>query len=301
MRKLCFLVLTWAWLEIVSLSVNGSSTAQWNTSGLWTISKQPVFSSLQNIPEVPTIQDSPATDLARSLATIHQICVTHREDLITLSQVKVRCLHLPRKCSQNKTGSRRELRLSATVAPLASSPTSRRWWRWLTCWQTTRSTTWVTHDRKVKVELAIRRRWRVVRQAQVEQRERVHPRAARPQGHRRRRSRRGRVQRVRRRQGVLSVGQAAALGQAVEYTELYFQHPIPSSFLVRPQTVVTPLLSTVSIIWPSSTNRLAGKSADSWHPAGHHQCCWTLIGKRLGAKTDNCWGVECSVLSEPTS
>ena len=49
-----------------------------------------IFYVFQNIPEVPTMPDSPATDLARSLATIHQICVTHKEELNSLSKIKVR-------------------------------------------------------------------------------------------------------------------------------------------------------------------------------------------------------------------
>lgn len=43
---------------------------------------------LQNVPEVPSLPEVPAVDIARSLATVHQICVTHLDELLTLSQTK---------------------------------------------------------------------------------------------------------------------------------------------------------------------------------------------------------------------
>ena len=44
---------------------------------------------LQNMPEVPVTPECPAVDLARSLATIHQICVSNAEELHQLAQTKV--------------------------------------------------------------------------------------------------------------------------------------------------------------------------------------------------------------------
>ena len=43
------------------------------------------------MPEAPQVPEVPAVDLARSLATIHQICVTHQEDLHKQGQTKVQC------------------------------------------------------------------------------------------------------------------------------------------------------------------------------------------------------------------
>lgn len=43
---------------------------------------------LSNCPDVPQMPECPATDLARSLATIHQICVAHLDEIQKLSQTK---------------------------------------------------------------------------------------------------------------------------------------------------------------------------------------------------------------------
>jgi Ras GTPase-activating protein 1 len=43
---------------------------------------------LSNVPEVNVQFERPATDLARSLATIHQICVSHLEELTRMSQTQ---------------------------------------------------------------------------------------------------------------------------------------------------------------------------------------------------------------------
>ena len=44
---------------------------------------------LQNVHQVPSTPEVPGTDIARSLATVHQICTAHLEDLQKLSQTKV--------------------------------------------------------------------------------------------------------------------------------------------------------------------------------------------------------------------
>ena len=63
-----------------------------------------IFHVFQNIPDVPTMPDSPATDLARSLATIHQICVTHKEELNSLSKIKVRFVYFFSHCLNCRNG-----------------------------------------------------------------------------------------------------------------------------------------------------------------------------------------------------
>ena len=36
---------------------------------------------IQNVPDVPNTPDCPSADIARSLATVHQICVSHLKEL----------------------------------------------------------------------------------------------------------------------------------------------------------------------------------------------------------------------------
>lgn len=47
---------------------------------------------LQNVTDPPTsVESSPAIDISRSLATIHQICTTHFDELQKISNTKVSC------------------------------------------------------------------------------------------------------------------------------------------------------------------------------------------------------------------
>ena len=43
----------------------------------------------QNVPDVPNTPECPTADIARSLATVHQICVSHLKELQEMSYSKV--------------------------------------------------------------------------------------------------------------------------------------------------------------------------------------------------------------------